>query len=109
MNKQLLVVGIAALAISLGAVVAPASAEKGGQVKSEDKGSSVGFASTFNVEKANLTNVGKNPYFNLEPGHRLHFKGDGATLTVTVTEKTKLVDGVETFVLVEISKGIGKK
>jgi poly(3-hydroxybutyrate) depolymerase len=34
------------------------------------------WASTFNVDKTNLVSRGKNPYFILEPGHRLHFKGD---------------------------------
>ena len=60
------------------------------------------WASAFDVDKANLTNVGRNPYFiPLEPGYRLVLKGGGATLTVTVTRRTKLVDGVETRVVEE--------
>jgi hypothetical protein len=114
MNRQLLVVGIAALAISLGTVVAPASEDKGGpnparQVKSKDRISIEGFASKFDVTMANLANVGRNPHFiPLEPGYRLVLKGDGVTLTVTVTEKTKLVDGVETRVVEEREEKDGK-
>jgi len=60
------------------------------------------WTSSFAVDKANLTNVGENPYFiPLEPGYRLILKGDGAALTVTVTHKTKLVDGVQTRVVEE--------
>jgi hypothetical protein len=59
------------------------------------------FTSTFKVDKANLANVGVNPYFILEPGYRLHLKGGGATLTVTVLDETKLVDGVETRIIEE--------
>jgi len=60
------------------------------------------WTSSFGVDKANLTNVGKNPYFiPLEPGYRLIFKDDGATLTVTVTHKTKFVDGVQARVVEE--------
>ena len=40
------------------------------------------FAGTFHVDKANLTHVGRNPYFiPLEPGYRLRLEGGGATLT----------------------------
>ncbi len=54
------------------------------------------------MDKANLTNVGRNPYYiPLEPGYRLELKGGGGTLTVTVTRKTKMVDGVETRVIEE--------
>ena len=68
----------------------------------EKAGKIEGFASKFAVDKANLTNLGKNPYFlPLEPGYRLALEGGGATLTVTVTRNTKLVDGVETRVIEE--------
>jgi hypothetical protein len=95
MDKRWFVAGIAALAVGLGSVAAHAA-----PTGRKEKGS--GFASEFDVDKANLTNVGKNPYFiPLEPGYRLVLKGGGATLTVTVTRRTKLVDGVETRVVEE--------
>jgi hypothetical protein len=72
------------------------------KVKHEPKAKAGDFSGTFDVDKANLTNVGKNPYFiPLVPGYRLVLSGGGGTLTVTVTDKTKLVDGVETRVVEE--------
>jgi len=59
------------------------------------------FARTFPVDKANLASAGANPYFTLQPGYRLHFEAEGATLTVTVLRETKVVDGVETRVVEE--------
>jgi len=51
------------------------------------------------IDRANLTSVGRTPYFNLEPGYRLRYQGKRSTLTVTVRRRTKLVDGVETRVV----------
>lgn len=70
-------------------------------VSSKTQASATEWASSFNVEKANLVSRGKNPYFILEPGHRLRLKGDNATLTVTVLNETKSVDGVETRIVEE--------
>jgi hypothetical protein len=53
------------------------------------------------VDTANLTTVGKNAYFNLEPGYRLHYTDGAITRTMTVRRKTKMVDGVETRVIEE--------
>src|SRR5262245_3146786 len=55
----------------------------------------------FNVDKTNLANVGKNPYFILEPGYSLKLKGEGAMLTIKVLNETKLVDGVQTRIVEE--------
>jgi len=106
MKTRLLVAGIFVLSVSLGAALARGAAKEqkseAGKTKDEAQETSAGFASTFDVNKANLTNVGKNPYFiPLEPGYRLVLQGGGVTLTVTVTSKTKLVDGVETRVVEE--------
>ena len=78
-------------------VVALASAAVAGEPKKK----SPEISSSSDVDKANLVNVGKNPYFNLEPGHRLYFKGDNTTLRITILHKTKVVDGVETRVVEE--------
>jgi hypothetical protein len=48
-----------------------------------------------------LDTTGRNPYFVLEPGYQLVLEGGATQLTITVTEETKLVDGVQTRVVVE--------
>ncbi|MHC4982975.1 MAG: hypothetical protein ACYTF6_07385 [Planctomycetota bacterium] len=62
-----------------------------------------GWRSSFNVDKENFVTVGRNPYFILVPGHRIHLKeeGDGEYVIVTVLDETKVVDGVETRVVEE--------
>jgi hypothetical protein len=62
---------------------------------------------TFQVDKKNLVNVGENKYFILIPGYCLHYKDGDDTLTITVLNETKLVDGVETRIVEEreTSKG----
>jgi hypothetical protein len=116
MNKRLLAMGVVACLFSLGAITArgadPKTKSDGKAAKSEPvekDGKIDGFTSKFDVTKANLTNLGANPYFiPLEPGYTLILKGGGATLTVTVTDKTKLVDGVETRVVEEREEKDGK-
>jgi hypothetical protein len=57
---------------------------------------------SFDVDKADLVSTGKNPFFILEPGYVLKFKGkDGDELVITVLNETKTVDGVETRVVEE--------
>lgn len=60
-----------------------------------------GWRDTFPVNKANFTDRGRNTYFILEPGHRLHLKDGQVTLTVIVLDETKVVDGVLTRVVEE--------
>ena len=60
-----------------------------------------GWRDTFPVDKANLADTGKNPYFNLEPGSRLTLVDGKDTLTITVLGETKVVDGVKTRVVEE--------
>ena len=55
----------------------------------------------FLMDKADLVSKGTNPYFVLEPGYQLVFNDGDATLTITVLEDTKIVDGVETRVVEE--------
>jgi hypothetical protein len=63
------------------------------------------FIETFEVAKSDLTPTGKSDYFVLEPGFVAIFEGkeDGqkTVLTITVTDRTKTVDGVETRVVEE--------
>jgi hypothetical protein len=66
------------------------------------------WRNSFDVKKANLSNVGINPYFILQPGHKLSYKGGDETLVITVLRDTKLVDGVETRVVEEREEKNGK-
>ncbi len=66
------------------------------------------WKSTFLVNKANLVSTGKNPYFVLQPGHVSHFQGGDETLTITVLDETKLVDGVQTRVVEERETKAGR-
>ena len=57
------------------------------------------WQSSFAVDKKNLGPSGANPYFILQPGHRLHYAHGKDTVTTTVLTETKLVDGVTTRVV----------
>jgi hypothetical protein len=56
---------------------------------------------SFQVDRANLSDTGRNPYCILEPGYRLILGSGKDTLTITVLEEVKLVDGVSTRVVEE--------
>jgi hypothetical protein len=64
-----------------------------------------GFADHFDVPKENFTSSGRNDYFVLEPFWQMTLEGkeDGekARLIVTVLNKTKTIDGVETRIVEE--------
>ena len=76
-----------------------------GTALTDDKG---GWQDTFPVDKANLADAGRGDYFVLEPGYRLTFSHEIDTLTVTVLEETKMVDGVRTRVVEERETKRGK-
>ena len=63
------------------------------------------FTDTFAVGKGDFSSKGKSDYFVLTPGFVSVFEGkeDGkrTVLTITVTDRTKTVDGVETRVVEE--------
>jgi len=56
---------------------------------------------SFAVDRANLTDIGRNAYMILEPGYRLILEQGKNRLTVTVLDETKIVDGVVTRVVEE--------
>lgn len=60
-----------------------------------------GFTREFPVEPGELEPTGINPYFNLSPGHQATFEGGGTRLVITVTNETRLVDGVQTRIVEE--------
>jgi len=63
---------------------------------------------SFAVDKANLVHTGRNRYFILEPGYRLHYRHGNETLTITVLADTKKVDGVQTRVVEEREQKDGR-
>jgi hypothetical protein len=55
----------------------------------------------FHVDPAELTNVGRNPFFILEPGYVLVLEDGAERLTITVLNETKKVDSVDTRIVEE--------
>lgn len=66
------------------------------------------FTQAFEVSKADLRSIGRNPYWILEPGFSAVFEGDGERLVITVLRETRVVDGVETRVVEERETKDGK-
>jgi hypothetical protein len=56
---------------------------------------------SFSPNKSALTDTGKGTYFILEPGYRLRLVHAKDTLTITVLNDTKVIDGVKTRVVEE--------
>ncbi|MCE9618963.1 MAG: hypothetical protein K8R92_03530 [Planctomycetes bacterium] len=69
-----------------------------------------GWQSHFIVDANSWTSRGSNDYFILEPGYTLEYadKSGNARLTITVTQETRVIDGVETRVVVESETVDGK-
>src|SRR5215510_749178 len=81
----------------VGAMIGAASVQSGeAQETTHDS-----WTSEFNVEPAELTTSGRNPYFILEPGYRLILEGGRERLVVTVLDEMKRVDGVDTRIVEE--------
>ena len=89
-------------------------AEKSGQPKSDKPAKAAGAAEekpwrdTFKVDKKNLVSVGRNPYFSIVPGTKLHLTGGGETVVISVLKETKTIDGVECRVVEERETKGGK-
>jgi hypothetical protein len=92
-----------------GKIKAPAQEEKKGEEKKEKKTAGkqkgkdapTGWTTEFAVDKKDLGPTGRNPYFILEPGYQLVLEAGDERVTKTVLSETKMVDGVETRVVVE--------
>ena len=67
-----------------------------------------GWTDDFAAEKADLISTGRNPYFILEPGFQRILEGGGERHVLTVTDETKMVDGIETRVVIEHESKDGK-
>lgn len=59
------------------------------------------WTSRFLVSAEELSSTGRNPYFILEPGHRLTLERGDERVVITVLDETRTVDGVETRVVEE--------
>lgn len=55
----------------------------------------------FSIERDELGPTGRNPFFILEPGYTLTLADEKARLVITVLDKTRVVDGVETRIVEE--------
>jgi hypothetical protein len=95
---RLLVLSVLAVAVLWGAALAYYAGLNGNTPPTVGERSSK-WPKRCEIDRTNLTSVGQTPYFNLEPGYRLHYQGQQSTLTITVCRKTKLVDGVDTRVV----------
>jgi hypothetical protein len=56
---------------------------------------------SFDVDRKNLGADGRNPYFPLTPGLKIHLSDGSETVVFSVLDETKIVDGVETRVVEE--------
>ena len=85
-------------------VLSQASAAKA-QTTAATTNDNGGFTDDFFLEDCHFSSTGSNRFFVLQPGYKSVLAGveDGekVVLTVTVTDKTKIVDGVQTRVVVE--------
>jgi hypothetical protein len=66
------------------------------------------FQDTFKIDKDALLDKGSNTYMILEPGYKLTLADGKDTLTITVLDETKVVDGVKTRVVEERETKGGK-
>lgn len=66
------------------------------------------FRSTFDVAKSDLGPTGLNPFFILQPGTRHTYQEGKVTLTISVLDATRMVDGVMCRVVEEREEAGGK-
>jgi uncharacterized membrane protein YkoI len=93
-------------AVALGANEARPANEQAGQTTAT--AAQVEFQGSFNVDKATLLDKGSNTYMILEPSYKLTLADGKDTLTITVLDETKMVDGVRTRVMEERETKDGK-
>lgn len=67
-----------------------------------------GWTHDFTSEQTALTATGRNPYFVLEPGYMMVLKDGDNTLTITVKDKTRKIDNVQTRLIKEKEEKGGK-
>ena len=95
-------IGLSIIA-ALGLLAAVANVWSDEQVQNDD-----GWTVDFQVDKSELSSLGRNPYFSLEPGYTLVLEDEGEQVTISVLNETRHVDGVETRVVEERETKDGK-
>lgn len=76
--------------------------------QSKNGGASDGWRNEFKVNRADLGVDGRNPYFELEPGHELVYESKHERVTITVLPTKRVVDGVTTRVVEEREEKNGR-
>ncbi|MFA6563405.1 MAG: hypothetical protein WCV00_15975 [Verrucomicrobiia bacterium] len=99
MTRRALLANLAALPLTL-----PTTLHAAGAAGNNERP----WCDTFSPNKADFSDIGKNPYFLLWPGHRLFLRDGKATLVISVLNETKVVDGVKTRVVEEREMKDGK-
>jgi hypothetical protein len=66
------------------------------------------FQDIFKVDRAKLADKGAGTYFILEPGYKLILEEGKDTLTITVLDETRMVDGVKCRIVEERETRGGK-
>jgi hypothetical protein len=61
------------------------------------------FTSTFLAERCSFATRGVNPFFVLLPGYRIELESEDEAEVITVLDETRVVDGVPTRVVEELS------
>lgn len=77
-----------------------------GESKVATKGSVIDgdvWEKAYDIGACNMLTVGSNTYFLLEPGYKIVLEGNGTKSEMLVTDKTKIVDGINTRVVLETS------
>lgn len=62
----------------------------------------------FNISQRALADIGESDFFILRPGYQLLLEGGGETVTVTVLDQVREIDGITTRVVEERSEVRGK-
>jgi len=83
------------IGLALAVTVAPAQA--GSSPHSDQQG----WLKSFPVNKADLADQGRGPYYILVPGRRTVYQHGNEQLVITVLPETRMVDGVRTRVVEE--------
>jgi hypothetical protein len=75
------------------------------QQQNQNQAAEEGWMSSFDLKKCNFVSTGENSYFILKPGYQVTLEGEEddeeLQLVMTVLNKTKIVNGVETRVVEE--------
>jgi hypothetical protein len=74
----------------------------------EEKAADAGWRQTFDVNKADLAATGNNPWLTIQPGRVCKMSNGVDSLTITILNETKVIDGVACGVLEERETKDGK-